>query len=322
MSEILDHYVRLFSRLNTDRSRWKDFNVTRERAPHKPLLLLAIIEQVKQGMINANLIAITPDLIESFRLYWYRIMPPDRLALIALPFFHLKSDGFWELIPQQGKETNLASQKQMRSVTGLQELALGARLDDALFALLQDASSRDVLTLTLLKVYFSDEAQKALLEQEQINVEAFQYSQKLLKRYAAEDQAAQEQSEPVRTQGFRRAIVTAYEHRCAMSGIRIITPDGQSAVEAAHIVPWRISHNDDPTNGLALSPLYHWAFDRGLISVDQDYRVVLSKHLRRDRNIAGDLLAFDQRELILPADEAFYPDLEALEYHRNKIFYR
>lgn len=107
-----------------------------------------------------------------------------------------------------------------------------------------------------------------------------------------------------------------------MSGIRILTPDGHTAVNAAHIVPWSVSHNDDPSNGLALSPLCHWAFDEGLLSVDVNYRIILSPHLRRDDNIAGDLLALERRELILPRDENFRPDLEAIEYHRKKILYR
>jgi putative restriction endonuclease len=41
----------------------------------------------------------------------------------------------------------------------------------------------------------------------------------------------------VRDQGFRRAVVTAYLHRCALCGIRVRTLDGRTAVAVAHIVP-------------------------------------------------------------------------------------
>ena len=107
-----------------------------------------------------------------------------------------------------------------------------------------------------------------------------------------------------------------------MSGSRIITPDGHSAVNAAHIVPWSISHNDAPSNGMALSPMAHWAFDQGLIGVSSKYRISVSSHLRLSGNIAGDLLSLENRELILPDESDFWPDLQALEYHRKRIFQR
>ena len=45
------------------------------------------------------------------------------------------------------------------------------------------------------------------------------------------------------------------------------TPEGRTAVAAAHIIPWRYSHNDDPRNGMALCGLHHWTFDEGLVTI-------------------------------------------------------
>ena len=56
----------------------------------------------------------------------------------------------------------------------------------------------------------------------------------------------------IRDQGFRKAIVRLYEHRCAICGIRILTPEGHTVVEAAHIIPWSKTHNDSPQNGMSL----------------------------------------------------------------------
>lgn len=317
---MLDTYIRKFSKLRGDRVHWASIEATKGVAPHKPLLLLAVIEQFRQGQITTNLIKLTSDLTESFSSYWQRIMPPGKSSTIALPFFHLKSEGFWHLQPVTGKEDILAAKRSMRSVTELQEITYGAQLDPALFGLLQDEDCRETLAATLLNIYFSEEARQALTEQGQINFEAFVYSQKLLERTANAEPTAQ--SEPVRTAGFRRAIVTAYDHRCAMSGLRILSPEGHTAVNAAHIIPWSESYNDDPSNGLALSPLCHWAFDKGLISLDRKFRIILSSYLRHDRNIAGELLALEKREIIFPDRTDLYPDPEAVEYHRKTIFYR
>ena len=58
----------------------------------------------------------------------------------------------------------------------------------------------------------------------------------------------------IRDSGFRRTIVTLYQHRCALCGIRMLTPEGHTVVEAAHIRPWSISYDDRPTNGLVPMP--------------------------------------------------------------------
>jgi len=52
-----------------------------------------------------------------------------------------------------------------------------------------------------------------------------------------------------------------------------VTADGHTAVAAAHIIPWRYSHNDDPRNGLALCYLCHWTFDEGLVILTDRYQV-------------------------------------------------
>ena len=89
----------------------------------------------------------------------------------------------------------------------------------------------------------------------------------------------------VRDQGFRRAIVNLYDHRCALCGIRMLTPEGHTVVEAAHIVQWNESHNDLPTNGMALCRLCHWSFDEGLMSVGNRYEVFVSGRVHVERNL-------------------------------------
>ena len=83
----------------------------------------------------------------------------------------------------------------------------------------------------------------------------------------------------MRDQGFRRVIVRAYEHRCALCGLCILTPDGHTAIDAAHIIPWSLSHDDAPRNGMALCRLCHWTFDKGLLTVSARYHVVASPQL-------------------------------------------
>ncbi|MCB0022584.1 MAG: HNH endonuclease [Caldilinea sp.] len=123
---------------------------------------------------------------------------------------------------------------------------------------------------------------------------------------------------PARYQGFRRAVVSAYDHRCAFCGIRMFTSDGHTVVEAAHIIPWAVAHNDDPRNGLALCRLCHWAFDEGLLGVSAAYTLLAAAQLSLAPNLPGHLAPLQGRAIFLPVEEPLHPDLAALAWHRRK----
>jgi putative restriction endonuclease len=318
-------YIERFANLRTDASPARWAAATRHRAPHKPLLLLAIMDLFAQGTITFNLIELTPDLGVLFTLYWARVMPPDQHGNLALPFFHLKSDGFWHLVSHPGKDSILAAARQIRSVNQLRDTILGAQLDDDLYTLLCVEESRDLLRAVLIETYFAPEMQLALVEQGAINIEAFRYSQALLEhartqkvRERAVDEARYRPT--ARDQGFRHAVITAYDHRCALCGIRMLTPDGHTAVDAAHIVPWSVSHNDDPRNGMALCRLCHWTFDEGLVGVSSQYVVITSTQLAAAHNVPGHLVTLDGRGIIGPFEQYLWPDLDALSWHHRHVF--
>jgi putative restriction endonuclease len=316
----LDKYIDAFSNLRTDKAavRWSD--ETNNRAPHKPLLLLSIIDLFAQGTITANLIEPDLELGELFSLYWAKVMPPDRDGNIALPFYHLSGDGFWHLQPKPGNES--AINVPIRSIIQLCELAFGAKFDDELYIALHSEEHRNLFRAVLIETYFSVNLQAVLLNQSNINLASYHYSQQLL------DQARKKQTmssenieEPVRDQGFRRAVVSAYNHRCAFCGVRMLTPENHTAVDAAHIIPWSYSHNDDPRNGLALCKLCHWTFDKGLVSVSSKYQILISPQLNNADNISGHIGTLSQRDLILPSEEVFYPEKNYLDWHRREKFY-
>jgi len=89
---------------------------------------------------------------------------------------------------------------------------------------------------------------------------------------------------------FRVQVVCRYHHTCALTGYRIMTDDGATLVEAAHIEPFATSRNDDIHNGLALSRNAHWAFDQGLWSVDPECRILVTSRSFQEWGPAGQLL--------------------------------
>lgn len=318
----LKEYIRKFSNLNTDRGRHRWSALTNHRAPHKPFLLLSVIDLFAQGEIKRNFIEPSFDLVSIFNGYWHTIMAPGSTTSMAYPFPRLKTDGFWKLIPNPGHENRI--DMAFSSMVRLREVCAGARLDDNLFELLYQVDSRERLRALLIETYFAPEIRWVVAEQGVINLAAYEYGQKLLHgvRESVDwgEETPEEERNIARDQGFRRTIVSLYEHRCALCGIRMLTPEGHTIVEAAHIVPWRETKDDRPTNGLCLCRLCHWSFDEGLMSVGRGYEVLVSKRVQSDHNMPGHVLTLRDRPIFRPKEDVWWPSQDNLARHRRSTF--
>ena len=121
-----------------------------------------------------------------------------------------------------------------------------------------------------------------------------------------------------RAADFRKRVLGAYEHRCAACGIQL------ELIDAAHIIPVAASTSTDETkNGIALCKIHHQAFDRNLISFDQNYKIEVSNtQVTRlaEANLAGGLHEFKQQlrtAILLPSDRRDYPPAEYIAEARN-----
>jgi len=320
----LEQYAEQFEQLRKDKNQNRYPASTKHAAPHKPFLLLSVLDLFAEGTLDENVIKLDPRLLDVFNDYWDLLMSEQRRGDIALPFYHLSSEGFWHLIPASGSEDVIEVGRRLRTIRQLKDHTQGARLDDELYALLSDEQPRNLLRTTLIERHFAESVQGTLAEQSSLHVKAFRRQRRLLRRAREEDLSGNEPediSKPVRDQAFRYAVVEAYDHRCAFSGLRILTPDHHTAIEAAHIEPWSENQNDDPRNGLALSKLCHWAFEEGLLAVSSDYTILTSTELTAPYNTTGYLDTLDGQSLHLPDEEAFWPEPQYLETHRDERFW-
>ena len=122
---------------------------------------------------------------------------------------------------------------------------------------------------------------------------------------------------PFRDAAFAVAVKSAYDQTCAVTGFRIINGGGRAEVQAAHIRPVEDSGPDSVRNGIALSGTVHWMFDRGLLSIDDDYSLLIAKDrvpdtVTRIINPDGKLRLPRQRPELRP-----HPQF--LQYHRSKF---
>ncbi len=116
---------------------------------------------------------------------------------------------------------------------------------------------------------------------------------------------------------FRAAVLSAYNNRCCISGLAV-----PKLLIASHIVPWRqdIHNRLNPGNGLALSALHDKAFDLGLLTIDENYRVVVSSKINYsdDHFFDSTIKSFHGKSIVLP--DKFSPQPEFLAIHRETIF--
>ena len=171
---MLEKYVKAFSNLRTDKNRNRYPSFTNYRAPHKPLLLLSIMDLIAEGQITENFIEPSYELAELWNIYYSRIMPPRSLTSMAYPFSRLKTDGFWQRLPRPGYDAE--TEYNINSMNRLREVYFGARMDDELFQYLVNPETREQLRFVLIQTYFAPSVQPILMEQGRVNLNAYKYS--------------------------------------------------------------------------------------------------------------------------------------------------
>lgn len=119
----------------------------------------------------------------------------------------------------------------------------------------------------------------------------------------------------VRSRMFREKVIMAYDKQCALTGMRLINGGGRAEVQAAHIKSVEANGPDSVNNGLALSGTIHWMFDRGLLSLSDDYDILVSRKVNNTDEV--DRLINKDRRAILPVKKSNWPHPAYLKWHRE-----
>jgi putative restriction endonuclease len=121
----------------------------------------------------------------------------------------------------------------------------------------------------------------------------------------------------IRDANFRNHVLDAYENTCAVTGLRIVNGGGRAEAQAAHI--WSVADGgpDIVQNGLALSATAHWLFDRHLISLDDDFRLLVS-HNKVPAELRN-LFPSSGEQIRLPKDPTLRPRKEFVAIHRERF---
>lgn len=240
----------------------------------------------------------------------------------------MKSEPFWKLVTYGGMEIPVTSSNSIRSLNALKETVAFAELDAQVFALMQDPVQLAVMEEALLDQYFPETKSRfhvheadlfTQLEAEILREDAVVYRKRIdeLKETLSKEEFEEEVF--VRGGVFKREVPKIYGYQCAISEMRIESSTNAQMVDACHLVPFAISKDDTITNGIALSPNLHRAYDRGLITITEDYRVKISKAISENHSPYS-LGQFDGKEIILPRNPDYYPSVENLRWHHRECF--
>jgi putative restriction endonuclease len=302
MSNLPSFWLGKLANLNAARTE------ARGVAPHKPLMLLTVIDLIESGDIPDGWVKYDVRLVSRFRDYWELVLERQRNQPdIAMPFHALGGarDQVWETFTATGEPSEAKATTRLCS------------LNPALFACLQDADFRREARTTLVTLYFTPKEQVMLCARLDLPVPDTAVIE-AMKLDADEFKARQKKGRDSR---FKSDVLGGYYFTCALTGYRLDT-ETTSIVQAAHIHQHAVSGNDDPRNGLALTPDAHWMFDAGLWTVipkGDDLLVQVATNRFSESSPHGRLLSqFHEHPLHFHSHARLRPDPLNLKWHRKE----
>ncbi|QYX78622.1 phosphorothioated DNA-binding restriction endonuclease [Streptomyces akebiae] len=269
------------------------------RAPHKPLLLLHALGRFQQdpdGELRYS--AVEEDLQRLLTEYG----PPHRTSP-AYPFHHLVSDGVWEVRTDRGLGSPGSGVRDLRETgaTGRLSAEFGA-------ALRNEPELLSRVTRLLLDRHFPPSVHGELCEAVGLELDPAE---------VVPISTARKQ----RDRRMRELVLTAYEYRCAFCGYDGRLGPVPVGLEAAHVRWWALGGPDDVDNGLCLCSLHHKLFDKGVLGVDGDHRVLVSQHFVGHSPAAREqVLALAGRALVGPQPGVRPVAAYHLDWHISQVF--
>ena len=298
MQEILDKFQNL--------GRYKG------KAPHKPLLVLALLDWIEALKLEENSIPLNKGLFERFEYYWDELHGTKGTKRIQYPILYLKSDGLGWKVVVNGEL--LSGEKGKRYLEG--HGATG-HFAEEVWQFLASAEHRDLVRLAIMETYFPEKKSVIFPKNKPYSLDSYEgeffedrkspYRIKMVK-----------QAGFVRTEYFRIRLLGVYRNTCAMTQMHI-DPPGR-ILQACHIKQHASTGNNSVNNGIVLSANMHTAFDQGYVGIDRDYSIMVNDTLFEESNGDYSLMKLKGNPLFLPDNQRYWPAQEHLEKHRRQFF--
>ena len=284
------------SKLNT----WKRGD---QRAVHKPLLTLMLIARAaSDGNRRIHFTEIVNELTKLLQEFG-----PRRTSYHPeFPFWHLQTDGFWEVEKKQDLPLKKGSHSPTK-YTLLKHDVVGA-VPAKLWETLQHSPAlREELTRQLLDEFWPSTLHNAIRQ--------------AIGLPNADTQIVRIRQRIIRSPRFREEVLRAYERRCAICGYDGRLADTLLGLEAAHIKWHAYLSPDQVDNGVTLCSFHHVALDAGALGFSNDLRILVSCDVNGQTMVEELLHRFKGRQLRLPQSSYPPPADSYVAWHRNEVFH-
>ncbi len=288
-------------------SDMKTWSRRHERAPHKPLLLLLAFGYFLQG--HPRLRPYREIERELFELLVH-FGPPRVIHHPEQPLYRLQRDGLWELHGLQPSHFDASGQ--LRPGFVRESAVMGGLPEEVHSFLIEHPSELRLAVRYLLFNHFPEGIHTDLLAAVNLG--------ELLIPTVQRDESTLLKTR-TRDPRFRRDVISAYGHQCAICSYDIRLQDQLMGLEAAHILWHANGGPDEIANGLALCVIHHRAFDRGGIGLGDNLELLVSSALRGQSEAWSYWFERFAGQPIKPPLESWHqPGTDFLQWHRTQVF--
>jgi putative restriction endonuclease len=288
-----DELVQRFTRIKV----WRQGD---QRAPHKPLLVLLALARTQRGEPR---LVLYEEIETKLRELLQDFGPHRKSYHPELPFWHLRTDGLWEVPEADQLKQDIQSLKRKKNPPPrflADSAAHGGFTPDIDRQLRSDPDLVNRIATAVL-----DSSFPASLHADLLDAVGMPWVVTRTRK---------------RDPGFREAILRIYDRRCAICGYDGRLGRNDLALEAAHVKWHAAGGPDTPDNGLALCVFHHKAFDRGAVALDDDRRILVSQDVHGSDGVEQWLLRYQGAELQGPQSGQPAPAAPFVRWHRKEVF--
>jgi putative restriction endonuclease len=267
-----------------------------QRAPHKPLLVLLALGAWARGQKELKFSDVVEPLTELLR----RFGPARKVQHPEQPFWRLQRDDVWEVFGVHTIEMGADGGATKGSL--LTGGAVGRFPIDVQTALSACPELATDIARRLLDAHFPSSLHEDILDAVGLELEP--------------TSAGGGGRDP----NFRKRVLTAYEHQCAVCGLQLLLSGSSVALEAAHIKWHQAGGPATVPNGICLCVLHHKLFDRGAFTVAPPYTILISDEIGGLAGLSEHLLTFHGKPLRSPIRPDDAPAAAFLHWHRREVF--
>lgn len=276
-----------------------------ERAPHKPLLILyALARQISDPEAKFEFSVIEKD-IENLLNKYGRPQKKGTRQKPFEPFWRLQNDGIWEVRSDEKIEPDVSGSVSVvdlrnYNATGFFVAEVAQEIKENPDVALQAAQE-------LLNEHFTESLRPSILQ-----CVGFDHGVFSAKKYLAR--------KTKRDRRFRENVLHAYRYSCAVCGFNLRIKTSPVGLEAAHIKWHQHGGPDTEDNGLALCATHHKLLDSGVMTLSEDYKILLSEWVFDPDGENSFIKEHHKREINLPMNRRHSPAADYIRWHRKEVF--